>query len=338
MKTKREALMRILIFSLSLGLIAQTISANPGDDEAPIRLFATAAGAPIGIATSAGEMTINGRLLIGEQNLWGGELVQAPVDANLLLTFDDAAQVRLKRGAIARFSLARSNFSDGSNGRVLIATLIDGVATIDLRAHAVAYIETAGSIYTSSRGASFKLGREAGTTKMEALSGHVEVASQAVQDARKIAPLDDGGRPIAMRGKIQVRLRSTRSLQFQVTDEKDRPLPDIPVIITIGSTAHGAFGSGVASVTATTNANGIASVNLVGGVAQGSDSIVAEIGGSNIKWEGTIDFKKGSTPTWVKVAPVAAGLAGIGVWRATRNGDNNQPQPGLGSGGVTVKP
>jgi hypothetical protein len=221
---------------------------------------------------------------------------------------------------------------------VVIATLVCGLATFNLRTNAKAYVESAGAVYHAERGASFKLEKQDGTARLESITGHVEVAAQAIQEAKKIVALDDGGRPIAMRGKIQVRLRSTRSLQFQVTDDKDKPLPDIPVIITLGSTAHGALGSGAATITATTNANGIASVNLAGGVAQGSDSLAAEIGGTNVKWEGTLEFKNGGTPTWVKVAPVAAGLAGIGVWRATRSDSNNQPQPGLGSGGVTVKP
>jgi hypothetical protein len=239
---------------------------------------------------------------------------------------------------VARFTLARANFDDCSNGRVVVATLVSGLATINLHTNAKAYVESAGAVYQAERGASFRLLKQNETAHLETIAGHVEVAAQAIQEARKIVALDDGGRPIAMRGKIQVRLRSTRSLQFQVTDDKDKPLPDIPVIITLGSTAHGALGSGAASITATTNANGIASVNLASGVTQGSDSLVAEIGGTNVKWEGTIDFQKGGTPTWVKVAPVAAGLAGIGVWRATRSDSNNQPQPGLGGGGVTVKP
>src|ERR1044072_8481730 len=339
MKTKSRTLMiGVLISGLWLSLVPQTYSANHRDDDQPIRLFATAGMAPIGVAKTTGVLTLNGRLLSGEQRLWGGELVQAPANANLLLVFDDAGEVRLKPGTIARFALARTGFGDCPNGRVIIATLISGVARVELRENTKAYIETTGTIYDASRGASFKLVRENEKVQLEEISGHVEVAMQAVQEARKIVALDDGGRPIAMRGKIQVRLRSTRSLQFQVTDDKAKPLPDIPVIITLGSTAHGAFGSGAASITATTNANGIASVNLASGVAQGSDSVVAEIGGTNLKWEGTIDYKKGSTPLWVKVAPVAAGLAGIGVWRASRNGNDSQPQPGLGSGGVTVKP
>ncbi len=340
MRTKRGVVITgLLILVLSLSLTTQPASARGGDDDPPIRLFASTGFAPIGVARSLGEMAINGRLFRGERTLWGGELIQAPASANLLLAFDDAGEVRLKPGTVARVSLGRSHFEDQPNGRVVIATLICGVARFDLRDNTTAYVETAGSVYTASRGASFSLARLAGVARLDELNGRVEVAAQAAQEVRKIAPLDDGGRPIAARGKIQVRLRSTRSLQFQVTDDKDKPLPDIPVIITLGSTAHGAFGSGVASITATTNANGIASVNLVSGVAQGSDSIVAEIGGSNVRWEGSIDFQKSGTPTWVKVAPVAAGLAGVGVWRAARNNNNNnQPQPGLGNGGVTVKP
>lgn len=333
-----------LAFLLLLSLIIQPsprlVCADEGNNDKPIKLFAVAGMAPIGMAKSAGKMLVNGRLMVGEEAIWNGELVQAPLDTNMVLQLDEIGQVSLKKGAIARFSTAMTTFADGTSGRRLVAWLAQGDMRVSLKADAGGYIEAGGSSFHAERGASFKVGITDGQAELSEVSGTVETAVQNVQTARKIFPLGASGRPIAAQGKIQVRLRSTRTVQFQVTDENDRPIPDVPIIITIGSAAHGALGAGTTTITATTGTNGIASANFVGGAVKGTDSVTAQVSGSNVQWQGSVLWSPPPLPPIVKFGiPVAAGAA-AGTATAvvvTRNNNNGNNQA-IGNGGVTVRP
>src|SRR5215813_11494274 len=124
MKTVRFILLvLLLIFAVITNLSPRLARADKNDEEKPIKLYAIASMSPIGIAHSSGKMHINGRLLVGEEPVWGGELVQAPLDANLTLLLDDIGQVTLKKGSIARFATTITTFADGTIGRKLISWL-----------------------------------------------------------------------------------------------------------------------------------------------------------------------------------------------------------------------
>jgi len=278
----------IVLLALIIQPMPHVARADDADNDKLIKLFAVAGMSPIGVAKSAGKMLVNGRLIVGEETIWSGELVQAPLDANMVLQLDEIGQVSLKRGAIARFSTAMTSFNDGTSGRRLVAWLAQGDMRVFLKEDAGAYIEAGGSSFHTERGASFKVGITDGQAELSEVSGAVTTAVQNVQAARKIFPLGSSGRPIAAQGKIQVRLRSTRTVQFQVTDENDRPIPDVPIIITIGSAAHGALGAGTTTIATTTGTNGIASANFVGGAVKGTDSVTAQVSGSNVQWQGSV--------------------------------------------------
>ncbi len=327
----------LLLIALLISPLPRPAHADNSDTDKPIKLFAVAGMAPIGVAKSAGRMLVNGRYRTGEETVWGGELVQAPLDASMILLLDDLGQVTLKKGAIARFSTTMTSFADGTSGRRLVAWLARGDMRIALQGAAGAYVEAGGSRFHAERGATFKVGVTDGEAELSEVAGRVETETQDVQAARKIFPLGGNNRPVAQQGKIQVRLRSTRTVQFQVTDENDRPLPDIPIIITIGSMAHGALGAGTATITTTTGANGIASANFVGGAAKGADTVTAQVSNSNVQWQGTVQWAPPPLPAFVKFGvPVAAAAAGATTAVVvTRNNNDRQP---LGNGGVTVRP
>ena len=341
MKTFRFILIALLlIFAVVANLSPRLARADKNDDEKPIKLFAVASMSPIGIAHSSGRMLINGRLQIGEEWVWGGELVQAPFDTNMTLQLDDIGQVSLRKGSIARFATTLTTFADGTSGRKLITWLAQGDMKVSLQADAGAYVEAGSSTFHAERGATFKISIRDGMAELADVTGNIEVAPQNVQAARKIFPLGASGRPVAEQGKIQVRLRSTRTVQFQVTDENDRPLPDIPIIITLGSSAHGVLGAGATTISTTTGANGVASANFVGGAVKGTDSVTAQISGSNVQWQGTVVWSPPPLPVWVKFGiPAAAATAGATTAVVvTRNNNNTDNRQGLGNGGVTVRP
>ena len=173
-------------------------------------------------------------------------------------------------------------------------------------------------------------------------------------------------RPVGMGSNISVRARSTRQIQVQVTDENDRPVPDIPILFAIagatgnlgsfapagagvsggaaggsasagaGSASGGAGGS-VASSTGgfsvTTDASGVARVQFVAGDTPGNGTLTARVEGTDFSWTAELKVKKAhgfwtTRNTLLVLGGIAAGTA-VGI-AATRGGGSERttmPQP-----------
>ncbi|MCI0489848.1 MAG: hypothetical protein L0229_24925 [Blastocatellia bacterium] len=257
-----------LVLASGMGLLSGPVYAD-GDDRAaqkPIRLQAFAWTGPIGEVESMGRVKINGREACAGISIWGSELIEAPAGNDVSVSLRAMGRVTLKNRTIARLTAAPALFDDGTSGGLLIATLIDGDMIVSLQEDAEAYVEACGSVFTASRGAGFSVQAHEGRAAFHTLTGHVR---SEVQEPKHFI------RPVGRRASITVKARSSVQLQFQVTDVADKPVPDLPVTVTVAG--NGVLGSGATtgtSVTVTTTAQGIAQVPFTAGSSPGSTSTV----------------------------------------------------------------
>jgi hypothetical protein len=273
---------------LLMGLTLKPAFAGGGADrDDTIKLYAYESLGPIGKIESFGSYIVNGRQMTGEYFIFGGEILQAPHDKSVRLSLNSIGRVTLHCGAMAKFGVTWKEMGDNLTGGVLIASLIRGNVTIKLSQTAEAYVEASGSALSASRGAVFQAGTGDEGPVFNTAEGSVGVARQTTPQGKYMIRPADG------RTSIDVRLRKTRQVQFIVTDENDRPVPDVPVIITISGGA-GTLGSGATTVTVTTNALGIASTPVSGAASAGTGSITASI--------------PGGASTTVGVTAVSAGI------------------------------
>ena len=289
MKIRQAATVLVLIVALTAGLAPTRVSAsgpNP-DQERPIRLYANAHFGPIGAiklnSLSGTTVAIDGRIAQGEASIWGGELIKVAADRTVRVALDSMGQVTLSRGAMVRLASARASSND-SGYEVLVASIVAGSIDVKLNAGAGAYVEAGRSAFTASRGASFSISLEEGRASLRSDGGAVRVQDQAVPQDVNIRLVDDLGRPVASGSQFSVRARSTRQVQVQVTDKNDKPLPDLPVLFSLGNPCLGSLGLGaLAGLTMVqkTDKRGIAAVPLVAGAAKCAASIIAKVEGTN---------------------------------------------------------
>lgn len=319
MKTKYPAMTLSLILILLSALGPASVCAGKSaDDEKPIRLYVTESAGPIGKIESYSPMAINGRVTRGDQLIWGGEILQAPIDRSVRVSLDSIGQVTLHSGAVARLSVRWRKAQESTTGTILIASLIRGNVAVKLQNDVEAYIEASGSALTSTPGASFKVGVGETGPVWKASAGTVTVETQAKAQGNYMI------RPVGGRANIDVRLRKTREVQFIVTDEHDKPVPDVPVVLTISGVAT--LGSGATTVTVTTSALGIASAPVSAGAAIGTGTVTATVPGGASASVGVSAVSAGvltGTTIGIIAAAVAAGTATTVI--VTRQKDEIKP-------------
>ncbi|MEW6208426.1 MAG: hypothetical protein AB1631_08660 [Acidobacteriota bacterium] len=324
---------RIRYSSIAVLLIAALMmnfslrQAKADDGERPIRLYATAMAGPIGVVewsySSQRAFTINGRACRSEQPLWGGEIIESPPDASLRIKVDSLGEVTLARGS--RAALASSY----SGERALIASLLAGEIRVDLLREATAYVEAGAMIFTASSGARFHIDARSGLPALKTIAGEVTAAQTAQR--RYVV------RPVGLGSSISVRARATRQIQVQVTDENDRPVPDLPVVFTVGTAGSPALGTvaatattvGASTSTVRTDRRGIAAVIFTAGDIQGATSITATVEGTRFSYTFNVTVTAAGFWTGRKTATVAgigAALA-IGLVIGLRSKDELRPLP-----------
>ena len=326
-KSKYRGITLCLALVLISGLIPQATFAddNSADRDRPIRLHVYESMGPIGKVESLSSLTINGRLTRGGESIWGGEMIQAPPDSSIRVMLDSVGQVTLHCGAIARIGVTWKRFDDNISGSVLIASLVKGDVTVKLRETAEAYVEAGGSAITASRGASFQVGAGESGPVLNSTTGNVTVRGQAVRQGNYMI------RPVGGRASIDVRLRKSRQVQFIVTDENDKPVPDVPVLISIAGTGA-TLGSGAASVTVTTSAAGIASTSVSAGTAAGASTITAAVPGTTATTSVSVSTVSagiigGTTAAIVGVAVAAGAATTVAVVKAKNKSEIKEVQP-----------
>ena len=319
-----------LIAVLMISSVPRNVRAAGGaDGEARIRLHATAMAGPIGSVNAFGSLNINGKQVIGENFLWGGELIEATRGTATLVSFDSIGSVTLTDGAAARFSATRSS-TDEAGRRVLIASLVSGNVAIDLHSDAGAYVEAGGARFTALRGASFRIGMESGRAVLTTISGTVNTESQQGRPTYKIRPVDELGRPVDLGRTMSVRARSTRNFQIQVTDENDKPIPDLPILFSLGSPCLGSLGLGAGAGTSfrkKTDNKGIAAVPFVVGAAKCLGSLSAKVEGTSTEFTQQVGVQRQGF--WnTQNSLIVAGIVGGGVLASVliinSGGNNNQ--------------
>jgi hypothetical protein len=262
-------------------------SGRGADQQKPIRLYATSRFGPIGViklsSISGGAVAIDGRVAKSEAPIWGGELIKSLADRPVRIALNSIGQVTLSRGATVRLASGRAS-SDNAGYDVLVASIVTGSAAMQLTAGAGAYVEAGASSFTASRGASFSVRMEDGSASLDVTAGVVRAQDQPVPQDVNIRVVDDLGRPVSSGSQFSVRARSTRQVQVQVTDKNDKPLPDLPVLFSLGDPCLGSLGLGAVagmSLVQKTDKRGIAAVPLVAGAARCAASIVAKVEGTN---------------------------------------------------------
>ncbi len=311
MKTTLSATVWLLVVALVLGLAPGHVAAlnhSAGEDN-PIRLRVTARFSPIGAIVGnliePGAAMIDGRIAAGEQPIWGGELIQAPADATVRVSFDSTGEAALSKGTSARFGVVPAD--DGR--QVLVASIVRGGVNFKLRPEAGAYVEAAGSGFAASPGSRFSVGVLDGYPVLKVASGHVEMPAQAAQPRYILRP------PAGQGGSISVAARSTRQVQIQVTDENDRPVADIPILFSLGDPCLGTLGLGVAAgstFTEKTDSRGIATVPLIVGAAKCAGTLIAKIQGTDITYTYRVQVQ--SQGFWtMQNSLIVAGLVAAGL-------------------------
>ena len=340
-----------LTIALLSGLVPAPVTATDHATslETPIRLYASARFGPIGkiklgtiklsSSSDSPDVAIDGRVPQGEASIWGGEVIRVGADRAVRVAFDSIGQVILARGATVRFATARAS-SDDAGYEVLIATIVSGNADVRLNPAAGAYVEAGTSAFTASRGASFSVNVEEGRASLSKIAGVVEVQDQTPPQDVNIRLVDDLGRPVSSGSQFSVRARSTRQVQVQVTDKNDKPLPDLPVLFSLGNPCLGSLGLGaVAGLTMVqkTDKRGIAAVPLVAGAAKCAASIIAKVQGTNASVTIQTNVQSAgrfwNTQNTTLIA-VGAAAAGVGIGLAVSNSGGGEkitpvPPPGV---------
>lgn len=317
MKSSCSVIAMVVIAAFVAGFVPAPAQAGGSDEARPIHLYATESFGPIGrIATNSPS---------GDALIWGGEVITAAADKRVRVALDSVGLIILTPGTAVRVARGRAT-SESSGCDVLVASLMRGRIEVRLDAGAGAYVEATRSAFIASRGASFAVSIDGGRASLATLAGAVQVQDQPAppQDVN-IRLVDDLGRPVASGAQFSVRARSTRQVQVQVTDKNDKPLPDLPVLFSLGDPCVGTLGLGAAAgaafMTQKTDKRGIAAVPLVAGAARCAASIIAKVEGTNA----SLTIKTNVTPNTSFFSPrnsilIGAGLvgAGLGVYFGTQ--------------------
>jgi len=304
------------------------------DGEKPIRLYASERFGPLGLiklnSLNAGDVSVDGRITRGETSIWGGELIRVTDERRVRVAFDSLGEVTLARGATVRFAGARGTYNNAAHN-VLVASLEKGSLSVKLNPDAGAYIEAAGSAFAAEPGASFGVNVRNAHASLIRMTGSVTVQDQQVPQDVKIRLVDDLGRPVSSGSQLSVRARSTRQVQVQVTDKNDNPLPDLPVLFSLGDPCLGSLGLGVAagaSFRQKTDKRGIAAVPFVAGAAKCAASILAKVEGTNasVSVQTSVVQNRGFWNTQNTLLVVAAAAAaGIATGLVVANSGSSQP-------------
>jgi hypothetical protein len=154
-------------------------------------------------------------------------------------------------------------------------------------------------------------------------------------------------RPLDLTTNLSVRARSAREIQYRVTDENDRPVPDVPVVITLGGKGGKNVGSLTAgqfrgsSVRVFADRQGVARATFNAGAQPGAATVSATVEGTSFTTAGVIGVTSAATfftaATLIPVlATVAVGTT-VGVVAAGRK-DESQEAPVRLEGPQVVRP
>lgn len=314
----------ILCLSLALHSGVGVAFASAADHSTEEERRPAASPAPIGQVASLGVVKINGQPLTKQSLLWAHDLLEAPPGVSARVILPGVGRLRLDPGARVRVTSADVRPSPAS-GPGLLAELHGGTVAVRLQPGVGACWIAGASSFLASPGADFRITVRPDGVSADAVTGEVSdlgrwaVAPQSavLQAAARLQ--DRQLKPGARRYVIQpfnkdripvyeVHARSSRQVQVRVTDEHDRPVPDLPVVFALGGKVGSLKAAGVAgeSVTTTTNAQGVATVSFTPSTPAGSAPVTASIPGTGASWTGTVSVLQAGFWTASAALPVLA--------------------------------
>lgn len=124
---------------------------------------------PIGTIESTSTILINGRAVNGRNQLWDGELLQAPPNTSAAIKLDALGQVTLAGGAQVR--LATASNANESGKRMLVASVYSGQIEVELAPAASAYLEAAGKAWLAGGNSKLSVGVNNGAAEFRSAKG-----------------------------------------------------------------------------------------------------------------------------------------------------------------------
>jgi hypothetical protein len=322
----------ILLLIWAVALTPLTVFARTTTSTTTTRIKA----APIGSVESLESIQINGSSIGQQSLLWNGDLVRSAAGASTQVLLSSIGKITLRGGAAVKLTTNAAT-------QTLQAQLLNGELQVALNAESSATLEIAGATFVTTKGAQFRAGLRDGHPVAQASAGRVVtlgnfglLAAEALAAAQQqqTAPRKYLIKPLNLGTNTEIRARSTRNLQVQVTDENDRPVPDAPVLFLLGGGGAGSGGAGGAgsfagqtSLRATTNTQGIANVNFTAGDTIGSSTrLEVRVEGSEAVWTGTLSVVRAAAGFWspqnaVPIFSVIGAAVGVGIYKATTRPD-----------------
>jgi hypothetical protein len=126
-------------------------------------------------------------------------------------------------------------------------------------------------------------------------------------------------RPVNLASTIQVAVNKSHPIQMRVTDERNRPVADLPVRFSVnGNGTLGAAVMGLRSLEVRTDARGIATIPYNAAASVGTSSVTAEVPGTNATTTTKANVTQNDPPfnSWQGALPAVITLAaaiGIGL-------------------------
>ena len=160
------------------------VLANRIGEREPRASPARTAFGPIGSVESLSTVTINGRLVQGDEKIWNGDRLRIPNHAVTRIVLDSIGEVVVTHGATVMLAARTTAGEHGDAGRVLIASLIEGEIVVKLQGRAGAYLEAGESTVTASFGANFSIGVSKDGVVVNGIGGLVETQQRPQRELR----------------------------------------------------------------------------------------------------------------------------------------------------------
>jgi hypothetical protein len=252
---------------------------------------------PAGVIESLGSIRVNGRIAQSGTILFGNELLQAPGVENAQITLGEIGLITLRGESTIKLAAVMRAEGDAPT---LFASLLTGAMTVKLNGRANARICAADSIFAFSPGSSARLLVSEGHGRILSSNGEVKESAdwnlfQAVHGAAAQIVTNQSGPQMTpgeyriepynfkfgLGGYADIEARSTRFLQFRVTDKDDNEAPDLPLLILLknngDSAGVGTIDYGAVMLSRKTDVHGMVSAPFQAGVTIGAEAQIEVI-------------------------------------------------------------
>ena len=334
----KKSKLSILALCLILSLANAQLAFADGENSEAMKSFRPRIATPlrsIGTVESIGALKIDGRMAKGQELLWGSELIQAPENASARIALNSIGQLSLNPSSAIRVTTIAA--STQNNQPTLIASLVKGSMNVKLQNNATAYLTYEQTSFIASDGASFSFEAKEEKAFVNATSGNIARLGQwtiniplpVLLEAERLIRMQEQTKvrrylikPYKLGITTDVRARSSRQIQVRVTDENDKPVPDLPIVFSLKENI------GQLSVNGLTNAQGIATATFTANTAFGASSLyTVSIPGTAASFTGSITIISAGFWTLATALPVLATVGAATAVGASVVATKDKPQP-----------